>query len=124
MKTIALVTLCSLVLVFSGCSNSRLEDAARVTGGNPVKGKEDIVRYGCPACHEIPGIPTADSRVGPSLQNIVAQQYLAGQLPNTPNNMVRWIRIPQEIRPNCAMPNMGIGEDEARNITAYLYSQP
>lgn len=124
MKTIVLVTLCSLVLVFSGCSNSRLEHAARVTGGNPVKGREDVVRYGCPACHEIPGIPTADSRVGPSLQNIVAREYLAGQLPNTPNNMTRWIRMPQEIRPNSAMPDVGISDEEARDITAYLYSLP
>ena len=95
-----------------------------MTGGNPVKGKEDIMRFGCPACHEIPGIPTARGRVGPSLRNIIAQEYLAGQLPNTPNNMVRWVRVPQEIRPNSVMPNMGVSEEESRNITAYLYSQP
>jgi hypothetical protein len=35
----------SLLLAFSACSHSRLGEAARVTGGNPVKGKEDIVRY-------------------------------------------------------------------------------
>ena len=124
MKTISTFALLSLLVAFLACSNSRFEDAARVTGGEPVKGKEDIVRYGCPSCHEIPGIPTARSRVGPSLRNIVAQQYLAGQLLNTPDNMARWIRTPQEIRPDSAMPDMGLSEDQARDITAYLYSQP
>jgi len=122
MKTIMTFALWSLLLAFVACSHSRLGEAARMTGGNPVRGKEDIVRYGCPVCHEIPGIPTARGRVGPSLRNIFAQEYLAGQLPNTPDDMVRWIRTPQSFRPNSAMPNMGIGEEEARNITAYLYS--
>jgi cytochrome c len=124
MKSTILFTLWSFLLVAGGCSNSRIEEAARVSGGNPLRGKQEIVRFGCPACHEIPGIPTARSRVGPSLRNIVAQEYLAGQISNTPNNMVHWVRVPQEIKPNSAMPNLGLSDEEARNITAYLYSQP
>src|SRR3954452_3994567 len=116
MKPITLFTLWSLLLVVVGCSNSRIEEAARVTRGNPLRGKLEIVRFGCPACHEIPGIPTARSRVGPSLRNIVAQEYLAGQISNTPNNMVHWVRVPQEIKPNSAMPNLGLSDEEARNI--------
>jgi len=123
MKTITTFALWSLLLALVACSNPRFQDAARATGGDPVRGREDTVRYGCPSCHEIPDIPTARSRVGPSLRNIVAQQYLAGQLPNTPDNMARWIRSPQEFRPGSAMPNMGLNDSEARDITAYLYSQ-
>ncbi|HEX4488642.1 MAG TPA: c-type cytochrome [Terriglobales bacterium] len=124
MKTIITSAMWGLLLVVAACSKSRLKEEERITGGDPVKGKEDIVRYGCPACHEIPDIPTARSRVGPSLRNIVAQQYLAGQLPNTPDNMARWIRTPQEIRTNSTMPDLGLSDEEARDITAYLYSLP
>jgi cytochrome c2 len=121
--TICLV-LFSLMLALCGCAPSRTENVARVTGGNPVVGKVQIVRHGCPACHEISGIETARARVGPSLRNIVGQEYLTGQLVNTPDNMIRWVRTPQGIRPNSAMPDMGISEEEARDITAYLYSLP
>ena len=114
----------SVVLGLCGCASFRTENVARVPGGNPVVGKVQIVRHGCPACHEIPGIETARARVGPSLRNIVGQEYLAGQLVNTPDNMIRWVRTPQGIRPNSAMPDMGISEEEARDITAYLYSLP
>jgi cytochrome c2 len=124
MKIIITFALWSLLLMFIACSDSRFEDAARKTGGDPVKGREEIVRYGCPACHEIPDIATARSRVGPSLRKIGAQQYLAGQLPNTPDNMALWIRTPQEIRPDSTMPDVGLSEEEARDITAYLYSLP
>jgi cytochrome c len=124
MKTIIIFALLSLLSVTVACSNSRFEEAARVTGGDPAKGKEDILRYGCPACHEIPDIPTARSRVGPSLRNIVAQEFLAGEMPNTPDNMARWIRSPQKLRPGSAMPNVELNDSEARDITAYLYSQP
>jgi cytochrome c2 len=120
----AYLALFSLMLGLYGCASSRTENVARVTGGNPMVGKVQIVRRGCPACHEIPGIETARARVGPSLRNIVGQEYLAGQLVNTPDNMIRWVRTPQGIRPNSAMPDMGISEEEARDITAYLYSLP
>jgi cytochrome c2 len=118
------LALFSVILALCGCAPSRTENVARVMGGNPVVGKTQIVRYGCPACHEIPGIQTARARVGPSLRNIVGQEYLAGQLMNTPDNMIRWVRAPQGIRPNSAMPDMAISEEEARDITAYLYSMP
>ncbi len=41
-------------------------------------------------------------------------------LPNTPENLVRWIQQPEQIRPGTAMPNLGISEDDARDIAAYL----
>jgi cytochrome c1 len=36
--------------------------------------------------------------------------------------MVTWLRDPQEIVPGNAMPDMGLSEEQARDITAYLYT--
>jgi cytochrome c len=47
---------------------------------------------------------------------------IAGVLRNTPDNMVKWLRHPQAIVPNKAMPDMGLDEQRARDITAYLYT--
>jgi cytochrome c1 len=47
--------------------------------------------------------------------------YLAGFLPNTPENMVKWLTDPQELAPESAMPDLGVTESDARDIAAYLY---
>lgn len=49
--------------------------------------------------------------------------YLAGVLPNTPENLVRWIYDPRGVSPRSAMPNTGVSEAEAREIAAYLLSR-
>jgi cytochrome c len=92
-----------------------------VRGGDPQLGRQPIVSYGCNACHVVNGIGKATGRVGPKLQDIDAQIYLGGVIPNTAENMVRWIMFPQEINPLSAMPNMDVTEQDARNIAAYLY---
>jgi cytochrome c2 len=34
--------------------------------------------------------------------------------------MVQWLRFPQRIVPGNAMPDLGISEDDAQRLTAYL----
>jgi cytochrome c1 len=46
---------------------------------------------------------------------------IAGHLPNTPANLVRWIMHPQEVAPGTLMPDLGVPERQARDIAAYLY---
>jgi cytochrome c len=70
----------------------------------------------------IPGIPGAQGLVGPPLTSIGAQMYLAGELPNTPDNMQRWIRSPREVEPRTAMPDTAVTEADGRDIAAYLYT--
>ena len=47
---------------------------------------------------------------------------VAGLVPNTPDELVRWIVMPQSMVPGNAMPNLGISDGEARDIAAYLYT--
>jgi cytochrome c len=98
------------------------EEAARMTGGNPDLGPNLIRKYGCSSCHVIPGIEGARGMIGPPLNGIASRTYLGGQLPNTPQNMMRWIKDPQSIARGTAMPNMGVSDPEARHIAAYLYT--
>lgn len=62
----------------------------------------------------------ANAPVGPPLAGISARGFLGGVLPNTPENLVRWLRAPQEINPRTAMPDLGVSERDARDIAAYL----
>jgi cytochrome c2 len=94
----------------------------QLPGADPLAGRDAIQSYGCGGCHTIPGVENANARVGPSLQGIARQSYLAGKLPNTAENLVRWIQDPQGIDPGVAMPDLGVSADQARDIAAYLYS--
>ncbi|MWJ26979.1 c-type cytochrome [Halomonas sp. ZH2S] len=101
-----------------GCNESEVMSLP----GDPAKGKMAIAAYGCGSCHAIPGILGANGRTGPPLERIAERTYLAGVLPNTPEQMMRWIRIPEAIDPLTAMPNMDVSVNDARDITAYLYT--
>jgi cytochrome c2 len=93
-----------------------------LTGGNPEAGPVLIGRYGCGGCHEIPGVTGARGKVGPSLKGVAGRVYIAGQLTNRPENMIRWIEHPHAINPKTAMPEMGVTPSDARDIAAYLYT--
>jgi cytochrome c1 len=43
-------------------------------------------------------------------------------LPNTPENLLAWIRSPQTIDPGNVMPNLGVTALDAADIAAYLFS--
>ena len=91
--------------------------------GDPQEGRVALERYGCGACHRIPGVREANGRVGPSLEEIDRQIYIAGSLPNSPENLMLWIMSPQSIDPESLMPNLNVSRKEAEDMTAYLYAQ-
>ncbi len=98
------------------------EPAWLVVGGDAKRGVQLIKTLGCAACHTVPGVPGANGNVGPPLTRFGDRVFIAGMLPNTPPNLVRWIRDPQGVIPGNAMPTMRVTEAEARDIAAYLYT--
>lgn len=93
-----------------------------VPGGDPRQAPAAIAKYGCGACHTIPGIEGAHGKAGPELSNLAERSVLAGRLPNEPDNLMLWIQHPQQVKPGNDMPEMGVSDSDARDIAAYLYS--
>jgi len=110
-----------LALLGAGCGSAK--QAETVPGGDPDRGKELIVGYGCGGCHTISGVDGADGRVGPELDDIARRRYIAGQLENTPENLAHWIMDPKAVDPNTVMPDLGVTRPESRHIAAYLYGR-
>jgi cytochrome c2 len=127
MKSILLTAAIAFALITSACdslSERQVKDAAVLTnGGNARLGRIVIRKYGCNACHEISGVPGARGLIGPPLTNIGQRYYIAGELANTPNNLMSWIQHPHQIEPHTLMPEMGVSEQDSRDIAAYLYAQ-
>lgn len=98
------------------------QKAAALTGGDPVRGKALVSRYGCGGCHSIRGVPQAAGKVGPPLSGIGSRAYLAGRLENRPENMARWIIDPRAIDAQTVMPAVGVTPRDARDIAAFLYT--
>ena len=96
--------------------------AERVTGGDVSRGKVAIRQYGCQTCHVIPGVTGADALVGPPLNGIGSRHYLGGVVSNSPDGMIAWLQNPKAFEPLTAMPVLGVTDQDARDITAYLYT--
>lgn len=109
-----------LAIVLSGCGTHR--DVSIVPGGVAARGEQEFGQYGCGSCHTIGGWGKPKGKVGPPLSGIAERTMIAGELPNTPDNMIRWILDPQSIEPGTAMPNLGVSEATARDLSAYMYT--
>jgi cytochrome c len=119
---LALIGMAAVVGVLRPGDSDATGGLSVFTGGDPERGKETIRQSGCAACHSIPGIKGANGQVGPPLDHFARRVYVAGVLPNTPDNLIVWIRDPPEIDPLTVMPPSGLDEAEARDVAAYLYT--
>ena len=120
---ISVIALAAAALLSIGCQESTVRAAAVVTGGDPARGAAAISRYGCGSCHTVAGIRSAHGLVGPPLTGIRDRMYVAGMLPNSPGNLMHWIRDPKSVNPGTAMPSLGLSQRDAADIAAYLYSR-
>ena len=77
-------------------------------------------QYACDNCHIIEGMVGPKTHIGPSLRNWQQRKYIAGVLPNTRENLVRWIVDPKEVSPHTLMPDLDVIEPHARHMAHYL----
>ncbi len=112
-----------LLMSLAACTGGRADyEMSPMAGGDADRGAALISRFRCGSCHTIPGIRAADGVVGPPLFFFSRRVLIAGELPNTPENLIRWVRDPPSIEPGTAMPALGLDEEQARDVAAYLYT--
>jgi cytochrome c2 len=116
-----LLFLLSLLFV-NGCTQPQPKPLYEIPGGDVDRGRQAMTEYGCTACHVIPGVTNADANVGPSLAGWAKRGSIAGKFPNTPEVLVAWIQEPQRMAPGSIMPDVGVPEEVARDMSLYLYT--
>lgn len=129
-QTLIALGLALLAIIVAGIAYDFVKDrrdmrvhAAAITGGDPLRGEAMFIQYGCGSCHGVKHVRKATGTVGPPLDGIAIRTLVAGKLDNTPENLERWIRDPQHVTPGTAMPDLQVGERDARDITAFLYTR-
>ena len=106
-----------LALLLAGCQGER---PASTVQGDPARGRIALAQHACRACHMIPGVTGSETYVGRPLEGLAERRLIAGVLPNTQANLVRWIRDPKSVDPQTAMPVLGVSERDALDMSAWL----
>lgn len=100
----------------------KADPPGRVTTGDPQAGRAALQEYDCGVCHRIPGVRGAAGLVGPPLESFGKRVYISGRFANTESMLTRWIVNPPALVPMTAMPVVGVEENDARDMAAYLLS--
>lgn len=110
-----------IFLIVTACNRPEASDWKNF-GGHAERGALVIAHAGCGQCHVIPGIADAVGKSGPPLTGFGPHTTVAGLLPNTAESLTHWIRDPQSVLPGNVMPDLGLTEQQARDIAAYLHT--
>jgi cytochrome c oxidase subunit 2 len=85
-----------------------------------VDGKESFLAQTCVNCHQVRGTP-ARGTYAPDLTHLMSRRTLAaGMVPNTPDELRRWVDDPQQVKPGCLMPAFGLSKTDRDLILGYL----
>ena len=89
--------------------------------GLAAEGKAIYARSACVGCHTIRGVSTG--ALGPDLTTFGSRRTLAaGMFPSTVETVAAWLRNPTALKPGSKMPALGLTDDQARAVAAYLVS--
>ncbi len=94
--------------------------AVSQASGDVEAGKRTFVEAGCAACHVAPGVPEARGTLGPNLAGFAGRRQIAGVVPNSAENLARWLANPQAVKPGTAMPSLNLSQQQVAELAAYL----
>ena len=95
-----------------------------VPGGDVERGRKALEQYKSGSCHKIAGVEGANGTRGQSLAGLALRNDIVGALPNTPEDVVHWIRDPKSVYPETAMPNLNVSQREAHDMVSNLFAVP
>ena len=86
----------------------------------PVTGESLFMQLACINCHNIQGL-TMRGGFGPDLTHLMTRGTIAsGASANTPAQLKRWLKDPNNIKPGCNMPNMMLSDSQIDTLVEYL----
>lgn len=122
MRRIAACLCAAAFGLISGCAGGKERPpyTVHIQGGSAERGRAVMIQFRCGSCHMIPGVPGAHGQFGPPLMWMARRTYIAGEFPNIPENLVRWVQSPTSMKPKTAMPDLGLTQQQATDVAAYL----
>lgn len=94
------------------------------TNSTAVAGRRVFEQFVCANCHSINGLST-NATAGPDLTHLGGRQTIgAGVISNSFDNLVRWLKDPQAIKPSCLMPSFNLTDQQAGQLALFLEGSP
>ena len=108
---------------FDAWVEEQLQDVA----APPPAEIETIVTGTCMACHVVGGLESVSGQPpttpAPNLTHFGSRLTIAaGMLPNTEEDLARWLRDPPEVKAGSKMPDYDLTEDQIEALVEYLRS--
>jgi len=95
--------------------------ADKAVSPSAADGAEVFANSPCTSCHRIDGV--SKGYIGPDLSHFGARTTLAaGIMPNTPDNVAKWVTDPETLKPGVLMPKLGLSGKQLDDLVAYLES--
>ena len=83
-------------------------------------GRDLFLAQSCVNCHRVRGT-TAKGTYAPDLTHLMSRQTLAaGMVPNSPEELRKWLIDPRQTKQGCLMPAFGLTERQVDQIVNYL----
>jgi cytochrome c oxidase subunit 2 len=107
---------------FAAGAAKQKELAVAPPDGCPAATGLQVYRTGtCVGCHTVRGV--SGGAIGPDLTHFGSRRTIAGGiLPNTPENLARWVRHAPMVKPGSLMPDQKLSDPEVAALVAYLQS--
>lgn len=83
-------------------------------------GRALFTSMACTGCHTIQGIPEAQGKVGPELTHQASNSLIVDVLPNTEENLKKFLKDPAVVKPGTLMPDQGLTDSELDALVAFL----
>ena len=91
-----------------------------VQDASVAAGRHVFETEACTNCHAVAGT-AAIGTFGPDLTHLMSRDTLAsGIVPNTPENLRKWIHDPNDLKPWVLMPDMQLSDQQVDELVAYL----
>ena len=105
---------------FQKWEQAQLVAASQPVSENAQKGLALFEQMSCVNCHAIKGT-IASATFGPDLTHFASRKQLgAGIVANTPENLRRWLRDPQQVKVGVKMPNFKFTEEQVTQLADYI----
>lgn len=106
---------------YAAWAREAVAEADRLRDPATQKGRETFLSLACTGCHTVKGT-TASGKVGPDLSNVASKKSIAGGAvtPVNEDTLTRWIKNPQALKPGTTMPNLGLSDEQVRDIVQWL----
>jgi cytochrome c oxidase subunit 2 len=106
---------------FEAWQSAQLQPAPAPVDETAAKGLALFQQLSCVSCHAINGAAGAVARVAPDLTHVASRKQLGGGVSeNTPENLRRWLKDPQAVKPGVLMPSYNLTDEQLDQLGAYF----